>query len=116
MNVVRKNSSPRMSQSVEVNGFLFMAGQVADDLEGDIKSQTKCVLNKIDRLLKESNIDKSNLIDVKLYIGNGNDFENMNTVYETWLGNKDQPVRLCIVSKFPNPNYLIEVQAMAVTG
>lgn len=116
MNIVRKNISPRMSQSVEVNGFLFMAGQVADDLDGDVKSQTQSVLNKIDSLLKESEIDKSKLIDVKIYISNGDDFEQMNEVYEAWVGNEDQPVRLCLVSDFPNPKYLVEVQAMAVTG
>ncbi|MDI3326315.1 RidA family protein [Pontibacterium granulatum] len=116
MNIVRKNSSPRMSQSVEVNGFLFMAGQVADNLDGDIVSQTQCVLSKIDGLLDDSGFDKSRLVDVKIYIANGDDFERMNAVYEAWIGNENQPVRLCLVSDFPNSMYLIEVQAMAAVN
>ena len=116
MNIIRNEVTPRMSQSVDANGFLFMAGQVADDLNGDIKSQTGCVLYKINKLLSNAGLDKTKLIDVKIYISNSDDFEQMNEVYEAWIANENQPVRLCLVSGFPNLKYLIEVQAIAVSG
>jgi len=111
--IIRQESNIRMSQSVTANGFIFLAGQVADNLAGDIKSQTKCVLSKIEMLLEKSDFNKTDLIDIKIYIKNSDDFNSMNEVYEEWLGGKDQPARLCLLSVFPNPEYLVEIQAIA---
>ena len=113
--VVRKNVSNRMSQVVSANGFIFLSGQVADDLTGDIRQQTACVLNKITQLLTSVAVPKANLVDVKIYLRNAQDFAQMNAVYEAWLEDGHQPVRLCLVADFPNPDYLVEIQAQAVS-
>ena len=51
MEITRHNPGPRMSQAVEHNGVVYLAGQVADDRNSDITEQTSQVLAKIDALL-----------------------------------------------------------------
>ena len=46
--ITRKHVGPRMSQSVEHNGVVYIAGQVGDDQGADVAAQTRQVLAKID--------------------------------------------------------------------
>ncbi|WP_198649993.1 RidA family protein [Zobellella maritima] len=112
--IQRKESSPRMSQAVAVNNFVFLSGQVADKLQGDIRQQTTEVLAKIERLLAASNSDKSRLISVNVWLSDISHFDEMNAVYEAWLGNTHQPTRACVQAALADPGYLIEVQAVAL--
>ena len=55
----RTAGRPRMSQSVEHNGVVYLAGQVGDDQDADVTTQTQQILAKIDGLLEECGTDKS---------------------------------------------------------
>jgi enamine deaminase RidA (YjgF/YER057c/UK114 family) len=112
--IQRMQTSPRMSQAVTANGFVFLAGQVADNLQGDIAKQTQQVLEKIERLLQEAGSDKSTLISVNMWLADITHFNAMNDVYENWLGGRDQPTRACVQSTLADPNYLIEITATAL--
>ncbi|WP_298723153.1 RidA family protein [uncultured Oceanisphaera sp.] len=112
--ILRKESSPRMSQTVAVNNFVFLSGQVADNLQGDIRQQTTEVLAKIERLLSVSLSDKSRLISVNIWLSDMSHFDEMNEVYEAWLDNSHQPTRACVQSALADPGYLIEAQAVAL--
>jgi enamine deaminase RidA (YjgF/YER057c/UK114 family) len=57
MQIQRHDSGKRISQAVVYGGFVFMAGQVADDTSLDVKGQTAQVLAKIDRLLEKVGSD-----------------------------------------------------------
>ena len=57
--IKRYKSGSRMSQAVTYNGFVFIAGQVADNRQGTLESQTREVLAKIEALLAEAGSDKS---------------------------------------------------------
>ena len=49
--IKRIESGKRMSQAVVANGFVFLAGQVANDTTCSVENQTRQVLDEIDRLL-----------------------------------------------------------------
>ncbi|MEE1554653.1 MAG: Rid family hydrolase, partial [Alphaproteobacteria bacterium] len=61
MDITRHNPGPRMSQAVEHNGTVYLAGQVANDQNADVGEQTRQVLAKIDALLATCGSDKSKL-------------------------------------------------------
>ena len=43
--IVRHHTSTRMSQAVEHNGVVYLAGQVGDDPTADVKTQTQQILD-----------------------------------------------------------------------
>jgi enamine deaminase RidA (YjgF/YER057c/UK114 family) len=58
----------RMSQAVIANGFVFLAGQVADDTSVGVREQTQQVLASIDRLLAAAGSDKSRIVSANVYL------------------------------------------------
>ena len=85
--------NPNMSQIVVHNGIVYISGQV-DDTGSDVKTQTENVLKKVDSLLEEAGTDKSKLLTANIWLKDiGEDFQNMNSVWSTWLDSDNKPVR-----------------------
>ena len=80
--IKRYKSGSRMSQAVTYNGFVFIAGQVADNRQGTLESQTREVLAKIEALLAKAGSDKSRLLAVDVFLPAIGDFDAMNRVYD----------------------------------
>ena len=53
---------PRMSRCVVRGDTVYLAGLTAGDTSQDIKGQTKQILDKIDKFLKEAGTDKSKIL------------------------------------------------------
>ncbi|MBT3536118.1 MAG: RidA family protein, partial [Rhodospirillaceae bacterium] len=68
MDITRHNPGPRMSQAVEHNNVVYLAGQVASDINADISEQTRQVLAKIDALLATAGSSKSKLLWAQLWV------------------------------------------------
>ena len=66
--IIRRHVGPRLSQAVEHNGVVYLAGQVGDDQDADVATQTKQILAKIDRLFAECGTDKSKLLWAQLWV------------------------------------------------
>ena len=69
-----------MSQAVSANGFVFVAGQVAEDRKAGIEDQTRDVLEKIDALLAEAGTNRGKLVAVNVFVPHIADFDAMNRV------------------------------------
>ena len=82
MDITRHNPGPRMSQAVEHNGTVYLAGQVANDQNADIGEQTRQVLSKIDALLGKCGSDKSKLLWAQLWVTDMRNFAAMNEVWD----------------------------------
>ena len=107
------------SQAIKLNGNLvYTSGQVAIDsktgnfLGGDIKSQTKKVLENVTAILKESGTDLSKVIKTTVFIKDMNDFTAMNEVYSEFFG-ESKPARSTVeVARLPK-DALVEIEAIA---
>ena len=66
--IIRRHVGPRLSQAVEHNGVVYLAGQVGDDQDADVATQTKQILAKIDRLFAECGTNKSKLLWAQLWV------------------------------------------------
>ena len=73
---------------------VYLAGQVADDRDANMTTQTKQVLASIDRLLAEVGSDKSRLLSATIYLPDMADFPTLNAIWEQWVvGGADASAR-----------------------
>lgn len=103
-----------MSQAVSANGFVFVAGQVADNRKAGIAEQTRDVLAKIDALLAEAGSSKSKLVAVNVFLPHIVDFDAMNAVYDRWIDPAHPAARACVEARLADPDLRVEMTAVAV--
>ena len=91
------------SHAVKAGGFLFVTGQMptlTNDptklIEGDIISQTHQVMKNLKQVLTTANISLEDVVFVRIYLINFQDFDKMNAVYESYFASDKLPARTCI--------------------
>lgn len=115
--IKRNNPKPRLSDSVEYAGLVYLSGQVPTDLTGDITAQTREVLAKIDSLLANSNSDKTRILSAQVWIKDmGRDFAAFNVVWESWMPAENSPARAAVEANMAGEQILVEVMVTAVKG
>ena len=78
MTITRHSSSKVLSNIVEHDGRIYLAGQVADDLSQDVRGQTKQILASIDRMLASVGSDKSRILTVNIWLADIRTRDEMN--------------------------------------
>ena len=91
------------SHAVKAGGFLFVTGQMptlTNDptklIEGDIISQTHQVMKNLKKVLIAANTSLEDVVFVRIYLVNFQDFDKMNTVYKSYFASNKLPARTCI--------------------
>ena len=91
------------SHAVKAGGFLFVTGQMptlTNDptklIEGDIISQTHQVMKNLKHVLTAANTSLEDVVFVRIYLINFQDFDKMNAVYESYFTSDKLPARTCI--------------------
>ena len=91
------------SHAVKAGGFLFVTGQMptlTNDptklIEGDIISQTHQVMKNLKHVLTDANTSLEDVVFVRIYLINFQDFNKMNAVYESYFTSDKLPARTCI--------------------
>ena len=91
------------SHAVKAGGFLFVTGQMPtliNDptklIEGDIISQTHQVMKNLKNVLTAANSSLNDVVFVRIYLLNFQDFDKMNTVYKSYFVSDKLPARTCI--------------------
>ena len=91
------------SHAVKAGGFLFVTGQMPtliNDptklIEGDIISQTHQVMKNLKNVLTAANSSLNEVVLVRIYLLNFQDFDKMNTVYKSYFVSDKLPARTCI--------------------
>lgn len=113
MSITRLHVGPRLSEVAIHNGTVYLAGQVASDPNGDIHVQTQSVLDAIDSLLSQANSNKSNLLQVMIFLKDMRDFAAMNEVWEKWVVPGATPPRATVQALMATPAYLVEIKVIA---
>lgn len=111
--MVRLDQNARRSRAVLCGSLLFIGGQVADDLAGDIGKQTREVLAKVDGLLARAGSGKARLISVQIWLQSMEDFAGMNEVYDAWVEPGAAPTRCCGKVQLADPAFRVEMTAVA---
>jgi enamine deaminase RidA (YjgF/YER057c/UK114 family) len=103
---------PVISLAVVYNGIVSTCGVTAEPT-GDIRAQTKKVLEAIDRLLQQAGTDKSKLLTAHVWLADWKDFEEHNSVWNDWVDRQNPPVRACVQTSLWRPNILVEIMVTA---
>jgi enamine deaminase RidA (YjgF/YER057c/UK114 family) len=116
MNVIKRSHvGKRLSEVAEYQGVLYLAGQVATNVEQDIRGQTAEVLASVDRLLEEHNSDKSRILQCMIYMADISLFPEMNQVWDAWVAPGNAPPRATVEAKLASPKKLIEIVVKAAS-
>ncbi len=107
------------SQAVIANNvLLFTAGQVAINpetgqvIDGDIKAQTRRVMENVKAILEAGGSNLSNVVKTTVFIKDMNEFASMNEVYGEYF-KEDPPARTTVeVSRLPR-DVRVEIDAVA---
>ena len=91
------------SHAVKAGGFLFVTGQMptlTNDptklIEGDIIRQTHQVMKNLKNVLTAAHTSLEDVVFVRIYLVNFQDFDKMNAVYESYFASDKLPARTCI--------------------
>ena len=91
------------SHAVKAGDFLFITGQMPTLLndptkliEGDISKQTHQVMQNLKIVLAESKHSLDDVVFVRIYLLDFQDFDTMNNVYKSYFKPNKLPARTCI--------------------
>jgi len=107
------------SPVVKVGKFIFISGQLPIEPEsgnlvkGDIKKQTRQILENLTVILELYSLNLENVVKTTVFLKNMNDFSEFNKAYAQYFTEK-YPTRSCVeVARLPK-DAGIEIEAMAI--
>jgi len=104
------NPAMPFSAAVKADGLVYVSGTLGSG--GDIKAQTKQVLDNISATLKTAGSSLANAASVTVYLRNQSDFPAMNEVCRSYW-TKDPPARTTVMVPLLNEG-LVEIAVAAV--
>jgi 2-iminobutanoate/2-iminopropanoate deaminase len=123
--IVRTESAPApfqgapYSQAVVANGFVFVSGQLALKpgekvlSAGTIEEQTEQVFANLAAILAEAGSGLDKLVKTTVFLQNLGDFQGMNSVYATHVGDRPPARSTVEVAQLPS-GALVEIEAIAL--
>jgi enamine deaminase RidA (YjgF/YER057c/UK114 family) len=99
--------------------LVFCAGQVAADTDGkvlppdDFAAQTKMVMQNLTNALAAGGAKLSDVTKVTIYICNPHDVPKARAILYDYFGDHPPGSTLCILRGLANPNFLLEIEAIA---
>lgn len=105
------------SQAVELNGTLFVSGQLPVDPEtglipDGIEAQTRQSLTNIGAILEADGLTYNDVVKTSVFLSDINHFAAMNAVYAEFF-TQDKPARVCFqVAALPK-GALVEIDVIA---
>jgi 2-iminobutanoate/2-iminopropanoate deaminase len=104
----------------EANTILFLAGQVAYDKDGSVKhrgdftAQAREVFRNVKALVEAGGGSLGNVVKINTYVTDARYRPEFRTVRDEFFGAKGPASTLVEVSALAHPDYLIEIEAIAV--
>jgi 2-iminobutanoate/2-iminopropanoate deaminase len=111
-------SSLPFSKVIEVNGLVFVAGQVGDapgshgPVPGGIEAETAAMLDNVGRLLEAVGLTLRDVVKATVYLRDFDEFEAMNQVYRRYFPT-DPPTRATVGVTRLAADYRIEIEVIA---
>jgi 2-iminobutanoate/2-iminopropanoate deaminase len=106
------------SPAVRAGDFIFVAGQgpvdpVTNQFSfGDIKHETRIVLDNIRRILEGCGATMADVVRCGVFLLNGDDFQAMNEVYAEFFG-EHKPARTTVETRFAVKEMKVEIDCIA---
>ncbi len=108
------------NQAVLKNDTLYASGQIAIDPKtntlvlGNIKQETKQVMENLVAVLKAADMDFSHVVKCSIFISEMNDFAAINEVYGSYFNHETAPARETVQVAVLPKNVNVEISLIAV--
>lgn len=116
IDIHRFDQNHRRSRAVAYGGLVFLAGQVANDADGDIRQQSREALAKVDGMLAQAGTDKSRVLSATIWLREMDDYEGFNEVWDEWVVPGVTPARSCGKVALADSRQRVEIIVIAATG
>ena len=117
--------SGHFAQAIEIEAkgkLVFISGMVAKGTDGkvvgigDIEAQTRQVCENVKAAVEAAGGTMDDICRVDVYVRNMEHFEKIHKVRRQYFGSPPPASTMVEVSKFTSPEYLIEMNAIAVVS
>ena len=106
------------SQVIRAGDFLYISGQGPIDpasqefIFSDVRSETKLVLENIERILAGSGASKKNIVKCGVFLADAADFNEMNEAYAAFFEGT-APARTTVQATLVEPGMRVEIDCVA---
>lgn len=105
------------SQAIEVNGMVFVSGQLPIDattglMPETVEGQAKQSLENMKSILEEAGLSMANIVKTTVFLADMSYFADMNKVYATYFEG-DYPARSAVAVKALPKDALVEIECIA---
>lgn len=122
--IIPAGSAPPMapySPGVRAGDTVYISGVLAMDTdggivgEGDVRAQTRCVIEAIKSVVEAAGGQLSDVAFNHVFIADLDDYAAMNEIYKEYFGT-NSPARYCIRADLVKPEFLVEISSTAYLG
>ena len=119
--IIPQGSAPPLapySPGTRAGNIIYVSGTLAIDAKGvtvgvgDVKAQTRHVLESIRRVVEAAGGGIEDAVFNAIFIKNLDDYQEMNEVYREYFP-ADPPARYCIRADLVKPDFLVEIASTA---
>ena len=117
---VHQTKDKGYSHAAKAGNTLYIAGQVARDIRGDLvgkgdfQAQARQAYANLRNILQEAGGDLGNIVKMTTILTDSGNVEHLRAVRNEIFGDIRPPNTLLIIQGLASPDYLIEVEAIAV--
>ena len=111
--IIRYDPDQRLSDMVEYDGTLYLAGQVGADTSAGMREQTASVLRQIDKLLARGGSDRSRILSAVVYVSDMRLKPQMDEAWMAWMDPRHSPVRATVEARLGSADTLVEIMCVA---
>lgn len=112
------------SHAVEIDGWLFLAGQIASDLDfdpdslpGGIEAQTHKVMQNLAKVLDGVGVSFANVVSARVFLSHfDEDYRRMDAVYAGYFDDDKRPARTCVGVTAMASGARVEIDVIARRG
>lgn len=122
--IVPSGSPPPLapySPGTKADGVVYVSGMLALDQTGktigvgDVKAQTRAVLNAVKSVVEAAGGMMSDITFNAIFLKDLGDYAAMNEVYREYFPS-EPPARYCIRADLVRPEFLVEISSIAHVG
>ena len=122
--IINTNKSPApigpYNQAILKDSMLFISGQIALDpismklINDSIEKETNQVMLNLKHILKEANMDFSNVVKTSIFLSDMSLFNIVNDVYGKYIIEGNEPARETVAVKTLPMNVNVEISMIAI--
>jgi aminoacrylate peracid reductase len=105
----------RAGDTVYISGILPMDTTGGIVGEGDVRAQTRCVIEAIKSVVEAAGGSLSDVAFNQIFLADLSDYAAMNEIYKEYFGT-NSPARYCIRADLVKPEFLVEISSTAYLG